>query len=74
MNCCDAFSKIPYLTCDRLLSDRVLVAFMWLIGINALAGNIFVLAWRKSQTLKNIKAQAVLLSNLAMSDLLIMDV
>ena len=68
VKCSAASVRSPYLTCDRLLSDRVLVAFMWLIGINALAGNIFVLAWRKSQTLKN-KAQAVLLSNLAMSDL-----
>ena len=69
VNCSAASVRSPYLTCDRLLSDRVLMSFMWLIGINALAGNIFVLAWRKSQTLKN-KAQALLLSNLAMSDLL----
>ena len=40
---------------------------MWIIGINALGGNIFVLVWRKKTT--NIyKVQDILLSNLALSD------
>ena len=71
--------RSPYLTCDRLLSDKALVVMMWLIGINALGGNVFVLCWRKIQhgehkdggrkSDTNI-VQSFLLSNLAMSDLL----
>ena len=52
---------------------------MWLIGINALGGNVFVLCWRKIKHGKNKVGsrksdtnlvQSFLLSNLAMSDLL----
>ena len=69
---CNALDKIsPYLTCSRLLSDRVLVIMMWLIGLNALFGNIFVLSYRKVKRDKiKGKIQTFLLSNLAMSDLL----
>ena len=61
--------RSPYLTCDRLLSDRVLVGVMWLIGINALAGNLFVLIWKRRHS-EGSKVQSLLLSNLALSDLL----
>ena len=67
VNCSAADDRSPYLTCYRLLSDRALVIVMWLIGINALIGNIFVLVWRKKNVQKN-KVQDILLSNLAMSD------
>ena len=67
VNCNAADNRSPYLTCDRLLSDRTLVVLMWFIGINALAGNIFVLVWRKKNT-KQYKVQDLLLNNLAMSD------
>ena len=68
VNCSAATARSPYLTCDRLLSDRVLVAMMWLIGLSALAGNVFVLVYQNKQN-KN-KVQSVLLNNLAASDLL----
>ncbi|XP_072040403.1 G-protein coupled receptor GRL101-like [Amphiura filiformis] len=61
--------RSPYLTCNRLLSDKALVVMMWFIGMNALGGNIFVLTWRRKASQKN-KVQDLLLSNLAMSDLL----
>ncbi len=61
--------RSPYLTCDRLLSDRVLMAMMWLIGVNALGGNLFVLSRKKTKNEKN-KVQTFLLANLAISDLL----
>ena len=67
--CSAASDRSPYLTCDRLLSDRVLVVIMWLIGINALFGNMYVLVWRKMNVQKN-KVQYLLLSNLAISDAL----
>ena len=65
--CIATDQRSPYITCDRLLSDRTLVVFMWIIGINALGGNLFVLVWRKTRT-KLYKVQDLLLSNLAMSD------
>ena len=67
VNCSAASDRSPYLTCDRLLSDKTLVVLMWLIGVNALGGNIFVLVWRKKNT-KKYKVQDLLLSNLAISD------
>ena len=67
---CNALDDIsPYLTCSRLLSDKILVVMMWLIGFNALFGNIFVLSYRKVKRDKD-QIQTFLLSNLAMSDLL----
>ena len=67
---CNALDEIsPYLTCSRLLSDRTLEVLMWLIGLNALFGNIFVLSYRKIKRDKD-QIQTFLLSNLAMSDLL----
>ena len=67
MKCSAEDKRSPYLTCDRLLSDRTLVIMMWLIGLNALGGNIFVLVWKKKNT-KKYSVQDILLSNLAMSD------
>ena len=67
VECSAGDNRSPYLTCDRLLSDKVLVVLMWLIGINALVGNFYVLVWRKKNT-KRYKVQNLLLSNLALSD------
>ena len=69
ISCTAGDDKSPFLTCDRLLADRGLVIVMWLIGLNAVGGNIFVLCQRKSKSEKN-KVQSFLLSNLAISDLL----
>ena len=67
---CDASSRrSPYLTCERLLSDRSLVILIWVIGVNALCGNLFVVIWRLHSSQKN-KVQDSLLTNLALSDLL----
>ena len=68
VDCSATKPRSPYLTCDRLLSDRVLVVFMWIIGLSASAGNLFVLTWRKKHSAKN-KVQSRLLHNLALSDL-----
>ena len=71
MNCSADGDRSPYLTCDRLLSDRILVIAMWLIGLNALVGNMFVLIWKQKRSHANkLKVQSMLLSNLAMSDFL----
>ena len=67
---CTAFTpQSPFLTCDRLLSNKGLQIFMWIIGTSALCGNAFVLGWRKNHE-KDNKVQSILLSNLAISDFL----
>ena len=68
-SCSSVNKRSPYLTCGRLLSDRILMVMMWLIGLNAIGGNMFVLSFNKVVQNKN-KIQTFLLSNLAMSDLL----
>ena len=71
MNCNADEDRSPYLTCDRLLSDRILEVAMWLIGLNALVGNMFVLIWKQKQShADKLKVQSMLLSNLAISDFL----
>ena len=67
--CTAVDDRSPFLTCNRLLSDRVLMVAMWLIGLNALWGNVFVLSQKRNKIDKN-KVQTFLLHNLAMSDLL----
>ena len=69
VNCSAADNRSPYLTCDRLLSDRALVVIMWLIGLSALIGNLFVLVWRKKGP-DTSTVNSMLLQNLAASDLL----
>ena len=70
VNCSANEDRSPYLTCDRLLSDRILVVAMWLIGLNALIGNMFVLIWKHKHTSHANRVQSILLSNLALSDFL----
>ena len=62
--------RSSYLTCNRLLSQEALVFFMWILGASALFGNIFVLTWRKLRHQRENKVQSLLLSNLALSDLI----
>ncbi len=69
IKCTAVDKRSPYLTCQRLLSDRVLMVMMWFIGINAVCGNVFVLGRKKDKNEKK-SVQTFLLSNLAMSDLL----
>ena len=69
VNCSAADDRSPYLTCDRLLSTKALVVVMWLLGLNAFGGNLFVLFWRHKGTQTN-KTNSMLLQNLAASDLL----
>ena len=60
----------PYLTCNRLLSLRLLTISIWTIGCSAFLGNAFVLWWKQIKHKATNKVQSLLLSNLAMSDLL----
>ncbi len=67
--CIPTTDRSPYLTCERLLSDRILVVMMWLIGVNALFGNMIVLGFNLMKSSPN-SVQDRLLSNLAIADLL----
>ena len=70
-NTCFYTSKpSPYLTCNRLLSLPVLNALNWIVGCGAFLGNAFVLWWKQYKHKASKKPQSILLSNLAMSDLL----
>ena len=67
VNCSAADNRSPYLTCDRLLSDRALVVAMWLIGLGSLSGNLFVLVWKMKGTQT---VNSIFLQHLASSDFL----
>ncbi|XP_072043266.1 uncharacterized protein [Amphiura filiformis] len=69
VKCIAEDDRSEYLTCKRLLSDRFLVGVIWLIGLNAILGNLFVLIWKQRHVQVN-RIQSILLSNLAISDLL----
>ena len=68
--CFSTIKPSPYLTCNRLLSLTVLTVFIWIIGCSAIFGNVFVLWWKLFKQRAENKVQSLLLSNLAMSDLL----
>ena len=58
-----------YASC-RLLGNSAITTFMMLFGIIAVLGNVFVLLWRMHQKQQDSHVQYILLSNLAVSDLL----
>ena len=68
--CFNIIKPSPYLTCDQLLSLTALTVFIWIIGCSAILGNVYVVWWKHfKQSTKN-KVHSLLLSNLAVSDLL----
>ena len=69
VNCTATEERSPYLTCERLLSNQGLAVMIWIIGVNALVGNGFVLVL-KQISIKTSKVQDIFLTNLALPDLL----
>ena len=68
---CQALNQqSPYLTCQKMLPDTVLVIFMWVGGFGAMFGNLIVLFWRKTQPQEEYQVQKILIGNLALADLL----
>ena len=65
-----AEERSPYLTCERLLSIKGLALITWIIGINALLGNLSVLFVKQKSSTGVIKVQDLFLLNLALSDFL----
>ena len=68
--CYHTLKPSPYLTCTWLLSSTILFIFMWIIGWGAFVGNVFVLWWKHFKQRSGNKIQSFLLSNLAVSDML----
>ena len=60
----------PFLTCARLLPNKVLRVLMWILGICAFLGNIAVLYWRYTRKVRENPVQSFLITNLSISDLL----
>ena len=78
-HCCYAVKTIPnvncqapadgFSSCDDLMKNGTLQVFIWILGILAFFGNIFVVAWRSFLKEDN-RVHSFLLTNLALSDLL----
>ena len=68
--CFNTIKPSPYLTCGQLLSLSALSVFIWIIGCCAIFGNVFVVWWKRCKQRTENKVQSLLLSNLAISDLL----
>ena len=64
--------KDQFSSCDDLLQDGTLRAFMWILGLSALVGNGFVIGLRvfREKDIKGSQTQSRLITHLAVSDLL----
>ncbi|XP_033099551.1 uncharacterized protein LOC117103150 [Anneissia japonica] len=64
----DVFSS-----CENLMQNEVLRVFLWVFGLSALIGNVFVITWR-ARNWPSVKSpsytQSFLITNLAVSDAL----
>ncbi|XP_048584032.1 G-protein coupled receptor GRL101 [Nematostella vectensis] len=75
--CCYASIALPnvdckapndeFSSCDDLMKDKTLQVCIWVLGISAFFGNIFVVAYRLVVREDN-RVQSLLLTNLAISD------
>ncbi|XP_038050981.1 CUB and sushi domain-containing protein 1-like [Patiria miniata] len=63
----------PLFMCSELMPRMVLKVFMWILGISALVGNIYVMVWRCRERTEGRESRVVLsflVFNLAVSDAL----
>ncbi|XP_030841035.1 G-protein coupled receptor GRL101-like [Strongylocentrotus purpuratus] len=73
VNCVNERPTHPLFTCRKtFLQNFTIKVFMWILGISALLGNTFVLVFRlrSTPTTRVAKIQAMIITNLAVSDLL----
>ncbi|XP_070570745.1 G-protein coupled receptor GRL101-like [Ptychodera flava] len=59
----------PFSSCEDLMANQVLRWSIWVLGISAFLGNIFVIIWRVKQNDLN-KVPSFLIWNLALADFL----
>ncbi|XP_038056135.1 G-protein coupled receptor GRL101-like [Patiria miniata] len=71
---CREWFEIPELfVCNQLVPNYVLKAFMWILGISAVVGNLFVMVWRYREKTGNragLMINSFLVFNLAGADAL----
>ena len=73
VNCVNERPTHPLFTCRKTFPQNFTIkVFMWILGISALLGNTFVLVFRlrSTPTTRVAKIQAMIITNLAVSDLL----
>ena len=68
--CYSSKPRPAFLTCKRLLPNDILSPLMWILGLTAVVGNMFVIYCRWSSNCKSNKIQSLLISNLAVADFL----
>ncbi len=56
-------------SCEDLMRNEVLRIFIWILGLSAFLGNVFVVVWR-SRNKQRFRVQSFLILNLAVSDCL----
>ena len=57
-------------SCDDLMKNEILRVCIWVLGLMAFFGNLFVLGWRVFTSYRDSQVQALLLTNLAVADFL----
>ena len=69
---CRDWLQVPHLFgCNELIPRVVLKAFIWILGVTAIAGNLFVMVWRCRENTEgrtSLKIHSFLVFNLAASD------
>ena len=68
--CISIKPRPEYLTCNRMLGDVVLRISVWVLGLSAFICNIIAFCVRSRKQQAKIKVQTLLISYLALSDLL----
>ena len=69
-NCISETPRTEYLTCNRLLRNVALRISVWVLGLSAFICNVIAYCIRSRKQQAKIKVQTLLISHLAMSDLL----
>ncbi|XP_041474643.1 G-protein coupled receptor GRL101-like [Lytechinus variegatus] len=73
VNCIEERPPHPLFTCRKtFLQNHTIKVFIWILGISALVGNSFVLVLRlkSTPTTRVARIQSMIITNLALSDLL----
>ena len=68
--CISLTPRTEYLTCNRMLRDVVLRISVWVLGLSAFICNVLAYCLRSRKQQAKIKVQTLLISHLALSDLL----
>ena len=70
VNCSATIPRSQFLTCGRLLPNQIQRVSMWILGLFALLSNLGALFYKYRNKGKENKVQLLLISNLAISDMI----